>query len=99
VSFPAITLRFASQRVFIVYFVIDSVRKHLDTPSYIRHFINDPPPPKTNRIGKVSSKLGNIHSKCILFDFACFTDHDVHLFVIKLSYVGFKSIFPPRNSS
>jgi hypothetical protein len=37
VSFAAITLRVASQRVFIVvvvYFVIDSVRKLLDTPSY-----------------------------------------------------------------
>jgi len=38
VSFAAITLCVASQRVFIVvsvYFVIDSVRKLLDTPSYI----------------------------------------------------------------
>jgi hypothetical protein len=42
VSFAAITLRIASQRVFIivvvvvvVYFVIDSVRKLLDTPSYV----------------------------------------------------------------
>jgi hypothetical protein len=44
VSFAAITLRVASQRVFIVvvvvvvvvvYFVIDSVRKLLDTPSYV----------------------------------------------------------------
>jgi hypothetical protein len=36
VSFAAITLSVASQRVFIVvaYFVIDSVRKLLDTPSY-----------------------------------------------------------------
>jgi hypothetical protein len=35
-SFAAITLCVASQRVFIfvVYFVIDSVRKRLDTPSY-----------------------------------------------------------------
>jgi hypothetical protein len=40
VSFAAITLCVASQRVFIVvsvYFIIDSVRKLLDTPSYI-HF-------------------------------------------------------------
>jgi hypothetical protein len=39
VSFAAITLCVASQRVFIVvnvYFVIDSVRKLLDTPSYVR---------------------------------------------------------------
>jgi hypothetical protein len=39
VSFAAITLCVASQRVFIVvsvYFVIDSVRKLLDTPPYIR---------------------------------------------------------------
>jgi len=37
VSFSAITLCVASQRVFIVvYFVIDSVRKLLVTPSYIR---------------------------------------------------------------
>jgi hypothetical protein len=41
VSFVAITLRVAPQRVFIVvsvYFVIDSVRKLLDTPSYARIF-------------------------------------------------------------
>jgi hypothetical protein len=37
VSFAAITLCVASQRVFVVYFVIDSVRKLLDTPSYISH--------------------------------------------------------------
>jgi hypothetical protein len=37
VRFTAITLCVASQRVFIVvYFVIDSVRKLLDTPSYRR---------------------------------------------------------------
>jgi len=37
VSFVAITLCVASQRViiFVVYFVIDPVRKRLDTPSYI----------------------------------------------------------------
>jgi hypothetical protein len=37
VNFTAITLCVASQRVFIVvvYFVIDSVRKLLDTPSYV----------------------------------------------------------------
>jgi hypothetical protein len=38
VSFAAITLCVASQRVFIVvrvYFVVDSIRKLLDTPSYI----------------------------------------------------------------
>jgi hypothetical protein len=38
VSFAAITLCVASQQVFIVvsvYFVIDSARKLLDTPSYI----------------------------------------------------------------
>jgi hypothetical protein len=41
VSFAAITLCVASQRVFIVvsvYFVIDSVRKLLDTPSYSNEF-------------------------------------------------------------
>jgi hypothetical protein len=40
VSFATITLYVASQRVLIVvaYFVIDSVRKLLDTPSYMsRH--------------------------------------------------------------
>jgi hypothetical protein len=39
-SFAAITICIASQRVFIVvslYFVIDSVRKLLDTPSYFCH--------------------------------------------------------------
>jgi len=39
VSFAAITICIASQRVFIVvvvvHFVIDSVRKLLDTPSYV----------------------------------------------------------------
>jgi hypothetical protein len=38
VSFAAITFSVASQRVFVVvlvYFVINSVRKHLDTPSYV----------------------------------------------------------------
>jgi hypothetical protein len=38
VSFAAITLCIASQRVFIVervYFFIDSVRELLDTPSYV----------------------------------------------------------------
>jgi hypothetical protein len=35
VSFAAVTLFVASQRVFVVvYFVIDSVRKLLDTASY-----------------------------------------------------------------
>jgi hypothetical protein len=41
VSSAAITLRVASQRVFIVvvYFVIDSVRKLLDTASYVRTYV------------------------------------------------------------
>jgi hypothetical protein len=40
VSFAAITLCVASQRVFVVvYFVIDSVRKLLDTPSYTEWLI------------------------------------------------------------
>jgi hypothetical protein len=42
VSFTAITLCVASRRVFVVvvvvvYFVIDSVRKRLDTSSYIAY--------------------------------------------------------------
>jgi hypothetical protein len=42
VSFAAITLCVASQQVFIVvvYFVIDSVRKLLDIPSYKNLFFN-----------------------------------------------------------
>jgi hypothetical protein len=43
VSFVAITLCVASERVFIivvVYFVIDSVRKVLDTPSYFYFSLN-----------------------------------------------------------
>jgi hypothetical protein len=41
VSFSAITLCVASQQVFIVvHFVIDSVRKLLDTPTYNTAFIN-----------------------------------------------------------
>jgi hypothetical protein len=35
VSFAAITLCVATQRVFVVYFVIDSVRKLLDTLLYL----------------------------------------------------------------
>jgi hypothetical protein len=38
VSFAVITLCAVSQRVFIVYFVIDSVRKLLDTPSYVQFY-------------------------------------------------------------
>jgi len=39
VSFAVVTLCVASQRVFIVvYFVIDSIRKLLDTPSYMHFF-------------------------------------------------------------
>jgi hypothetical protein len=42
VSSAAITLFVASQRVFIVvYFVIDSVRKFLDTPSYKAGHVED----------------------------------------------------------
>jgi hypothetical protein len=39
VSFAAITLCAASQRelIVVVYFVIDSIRKLLDTPSYINY--------------------------------------------------------------
>jgi uncharacterized protein HemY len=45
VSFATITLCVASERVFVVvvvvvYFVIDSVRKLLDTPSYTRAQFN-----------------------------------------------------------
>jgi hypothetical protein len=40
VSYAAITFCVASQQVFIVvYFVIDSVRKLLDTPSYVQAVI------------------------------------------------------------
>jgi len=38
VSFATITLCVASQRVFIVYFIINSVQKLLDTPSYIMKY-------------------------------------------------------------
>jgi hypothetical protein len=40
VSFAAITICVASQRVsIVVYFVIDSVRKILDTPSYVCMYV------------------------------------------------------------
>jgi hypothetical protein len=53
VSFAAITLRVASQRVFIVvYFVIDPVRKLLYTPS---HNINE----NMYRLTKASGYLGH----------------------------------------
>jgi hypothetical protein len=41
VSFAAITLYVGSQRAFIivVHFVIDSVRKLLDTPSYVCMYV------------------------------------------------------------
>jgi hypothetical protein len=41
VSFAAITLYVASQRAFVVvsvYFVIDTVRRLLDAPSYIQEY-------------------------------------------------------------
>jgi hypothetical protein len=44
VSFVAITLCVVSERVFIVvvaYFVIESVRKLLDTPSYATKIMSD----------------------------------------------------------
>jgi hypothetical protein len=44
VSFAAITLCVASQRLFIVvrvYFVIDSLRKLLDTPSYLSAVVTE----------------------------------------------------------
>jgi hypothetical protein len=44
VSFAAVTLCVASQQVFIVasvYFVIDSVRKHLDTTRMVRGNISN----------------------------------------------------------
>jgi hypothetical protein len=57
VSFVAITLCVASQRVFIVvnaYFVIDSVRKRLDSPSYesdsgLRQIVTRPEPRYLNQ--------------------------------------------------
>jgi hypothetical protein len=58
VSFAAVTLSVASQRVFIVvivYFVIDSVRKLLDKPSYekIRKPLHrSPPPPNVGAGGR-----------------------------------------------
>jgi uncharacterized protein HemY len=63
VSFAAITLCVASQRVFIVvvvvvvvvvvYFVIDSVRKLLDTPPYLRQM-------------EMSSEMNNVIRICII---------------------------------
>jgi hypothetical protein len=44
VNFAAITLCIVSQRVFIfvdLYYVIDSVRKLLDTPSYFRLLLRE----------------------------------------------------------
>jgi len=62
VSFAAINLRVASQRVFIiivvivaVYFVIDSVRKLLDTPSYVnknKHHLTSLQRPRPLLLGK-----------------------------------------------
>jgi hypothetical protein len=59
VSFVAITLCVASQRVFIVvrvYFVIDSDRKLLDTHSYILKYL---PRPKLCRVPCPSSESSN----------------------------------------
>jgi hypothetical protein len=48
VSFAAITLCVASQRVFIVvYFVIDSVRKLFVTPLYMVAFFAEPACPQS----------------------------------------------------
>jgi hypothetical protein len=40
VSFASITLYVASQRVFVIYFIIDSVKKLLDTPSNKQNLLN-----------------------------------------------------------
>jgi hypothetical protein len=40
VSFATITICVASQRVFVVYFVIDSVRKLMDILSYVYSVCN-----------------------------------------------------------
>jgi hypothetical protein len=41
VSFATITLCVASQLVFIVYFVVDSFRKLLDTSSYVHKYVRE----------------------------------------------------------
>jgi hypothetical protein len=58
VSFAAITLCVASQRVFIVvvYFVIDSVRKLLDTPSYFTLLIARQKQPESSGLSGTLSK-------------------------------------------
>jgi len=80
VSFAAITLCVASQRVFIVvlvYFVIDSVRKLLDTPSYIS--------PKKKKKG--------INKTCIFLNLFIHVSLPSHKFVMSTNAVrGFGGV-------
>jgi hypothetical protein len=61
VSFAAITLCVASQRVFVafvfVYFIIDSVRKLLETPSYFKRYVVGVNEVKANSYGLLFAGL------------------------------------------
>jgi hypothetical protein len=72
VSFAAITLRVVSQLVFIVvYFIIDSVRKLLDTPSYYSKGIWKPVALKCTHNGRV----------CVLFVRIACNEHSLGICV------------------
>jgi hypothetical protein len=67
VSFAAVTLCVASQRLFVVvsvyeYFVIDSVRKLLDTPLYLHQLINIDHRSPLSDLAK-----RNAHAQCSIF--------------------------------
>jgi hypothetical protein len=67
VSFAAITLCVASQRVFIVvYFVIDSVRKLLDTPLWIGRWWERGG--QTKKLIMSVSLLPNVENELLLFE-------------------------------
>jgi len=73
VSFAAITLCVASQRVFtfvsLYYFVIDSVRKLLDTPSYSPKWVHE--------ILAALPNVSCIHHDISVFQYTC----DVHTYI------------------
>jgi hypothetical protein len=81
VSFTAITLCVASQRMFIVvYFVIDSVWKLLDTPSYL--VLEDCEATKSCRTDFVLFRIGLInrtHCMNLIYDFISFSKMANHV--------------------
>jgi len=106
VSFATITLCVASQRVFIivvVYFIIDSVRKLLDTPSYI-HYLTEVILPSVQNIVGICKQITIIIFYYVSYRLVTFRKfiyasiHISHIFVLTVRFKLinlFFQIFPP----